>query len=415
MAFVPATATIPKPPAKAITALITAVSRRCAPPRTTTTSVPTDHVDDGRHPATTLPSTTTTNRRPPRPRREGGRPGRRRGNAPAAPDPDGAQADAAGRRAAHDRAGARAPGATTASTRRCSRSATGRTPSSTPIPTASVAGVRLDLRRRADAAGHGRRHPVRRHHGRDRRDLRGRERRRAHRPRHRRPGRLPPPARGAEGTIALTPVDDPSALRGGADRRATAGSSAFIEKPPRDEAPTNLINAGTYVLEPSVLDAIPAGPRVSIERETFPALVEEGTLFALGSDAYWLDTGTPDAYLRAHLRPARRPPARTAGAGGRARPRARTGGVADRRRVEWRALRVARSLLGRGAIGRRGRRSSTTRWSGRCGHRGGRIGDRTRCSCPGRGWRRRRVGRRARSSVPGAIVGQRCVDPRRCR
>jgi mannose-1-phosphate guanylyltransferase len=39
---------------------------------------------------------------------------------------------------------------------------------------------------------------------------------------------------------------------------------------------------------------------VSIERETIPALVEAGTLFALGSDAYWLDTGTPDAYLRAH-------------------------------------------------------------------------------------------------------------------
>ena len=75
---------------------------------------------------------------------------------------------------------------------------------------------------------------------------------------------------------------------------------AFVEKPPRDEAPTNLINAGTYVLEPAVLDRIPAGRRVSVERETFPALVEEGTLYALGSDAYWLDTGTPDAYLQAH-------------------------------------------------------------------------------------------------------------------
>ena len=88
--------------------------------------------------------------------------------------------------------------------------------------------------------------------------------------------------------------------------------TAFIEKPPRDEAPTNLINAGIYVLEPSVLDRIPADARVSIERETFPALVEAGTLFALGSDAYWLDTGTPDAYLRAHSRPPGRAPAGTA-------------------------------------------------------------------------------------------------------
>jgi len=54
------------------------------------------------------------------------------------------------------------------------------------------------------------------------------------------------------------------------------------------------------VLEPSVLGRIAPGVRVSIERETFPALVTERTLFAQGSDAYWLDTGTPDAYLRAH-------------------------------------------------------------------------------------------------------------------
>ena len=76
--------------------------------------------------------------------------------------------------------------------------------------------------------------------------------------------------------------------------------TAFIEKPPRDEAPTNLINAGIYVLEPSVLGRIPRDVRVSIERETFPAMVADGTLYARGSEAYWLDTGTPDAYLRAH-------------------------------------------------------------------------------------------------------------------
>jgi NDP-sugar pyrophosphorylase family protein len=106
-------------------------------------------------------------------------------------------------------------------------------------------------------------------------------------------------SRGAEGTISLTPVEDPSTF-GVVPTDADGRVLAFIEKPPRDEAPTNLINAGTYVFEPSVLDLIPDGRRVSVERETFPALVERGTLFALGSEAYWLDTGTPDAYLRAH-------------------------------------------------------------------------------------------------------------------
>jgi mannose-1-phosphate guanylyltransferase len=75
---------------------------------------------------------------------------------------------------------------------------------------------------------------------------------------------------------------------------------AFIEKPPPGEAPTNLINAGIYVIEREVLERIPAGRRVSVERETFPLLAAEGSLFALADDAYWLDTGTPEAYLRAH-------------------------------------------------------------------------------------------------------------------
>jgi mannose-1-phosphate guanylyltransferase len=105
--------------------------------------------------------------------------------------------------------------------------------------------------------------------------------------------------RGAMGTIALTPVDDPSSF-GVVPTDEDGRVTAFIEKPPRDEAPTNLINAGIYVLEPTVLARISPDVRVSIERETFPALVEQRSLFALGSDAYWLDTGTPDAFLQAH-------------------------------------------------------------------------------------------------------------------
>jgi mannose-1-phosphate guanylyltransferase len=105
--------------------------------------------------------------------------------------------------------------------------------------------------------------------------------------------------RGAEATISLTPVDDPSAF-GVVPTDDDGRVTAFIEKPSRDDAPTHNINAGTYVFEPSVLDRIAAEGRVSIERETFPSMVSSGTLFAQDSDAYWLDSGTPAAYLRAH-------------------------------------------------------------------------------------------------------------------
>lgn len=107
-------------------------------------------------------------------------------------------------------------------------------------------------------------------------------------------------ARGALGTIGLTPVEDPSAF-GVVPTDGAGRVQAFVEKPRRDEAPTNLVNAGTYVLEAEVLDRIPPGRRVSIERETFPALVGQGALYASGSDAYWIDAGTPDTYLRANL------------------------------------------------------------------------------------------------------------------
>ena len=107
-------------------------------------------------------------------------------------------------------------------------------------------------------------------------------------------------ATGAEATVALTPVEDPSAFGVVlADDRGRV--QAFIEKPPPGEAPTNLINAGTYLFEPSVLDRIPTGRRVNVERETFPAMVADGTLYALASDRYWTDTGTPGLYLQANL------------------------------------------------------------------------------------------------------------------
>jgi mannose-1-phosphate guanylyltransferase len=106
--------------------------------------------------------------------------------------------------------------------------------------------------------------------------------------------------RGAEATIHLTPVDDPSAF-GVVPTDNRGQVTAFIEKPPKGQAPTHLVNAGTYVLEPSVLSRIPAAGPTSIERQTFPAIVADGALYALPTDDYWLDAGRPDQYLQANL------------------------------------------------------------------------------------------------------------------
>lgn len=107
-------------------------------------------------------------------------------------------------------------------------------------------------------------------------------------------------SQGGLGTIALTPVEDPSAF-GVVPTDATGRVEAFIEKPPPGQVPTNFVNAGFYVLEPEVLDLISPEGRVSVEKETFPALVDRGALYALGSDAYWIDTGTPALFIQASL------------------------------------------------------------------------------------------------------------------
>lgn len=105
---------------------------------------------------------------------------------------------------------------------------------------------------------------------------------------------------GGSATIALTRVDDPSRF-GVVPIDPDGRVIEFVEKPPADAAPSNWINAGTYVLEPRVLESIPQGVPTSIERVTFPALAAAGELFAVQSDAYWIDAGTPEAYLQAQL------------------------------------------------------------------------------------------------------------------
>lgn len=106
--------------------------------------------------------------------------------------------------------------------------------------------------------------------------------------------------RGGLATIALVSVADPSAY-GVVSTDDDGKVAAFIEKPAPGSAPTNFINAGTYVLDPGILDLIAPGRRVSIEKEIFPLLAENGQLYAMGYGCYWIDAGTPKTFLEASL------------------------------------------------------------------------------------------------------------------
>lgn len=105
---------------------------------------------------------------------------------------------------------------------------------------------------------------------------------------------------GGSVSIALTPVADPSPY-GVAALDDDGRIREFVEKPSRESAPSNLINAGTYLFEPEALASIERGRRVSMEREILPELTSRGAAFALDSDAYWIDTGTPQRYVKAQL------------------------------------------------------------------------------------------------------------------
>jgi mannose-1-phosphate guanylyltransferase len=103
--------------------------------------------------------------------------------------------------------------------------------------------------------------------------------------------------RGATATLALYPVEDPTAY--GLVRRTEDGEIVeFVEKPEPDQIDTDEINAGAYVLERSVLDLIPEGEEVSIEHQVFPKLVGQG-LHGRRLSGYWMDIGTPERYLQA--------------------------------------------------------------------------------------------------------------------
>jgi mannose-1-phosphate guanylyltransferase len=104
-------------------------------------------------------------------------------------------------------------------------------------------------------------------------------------------------ARGARATLGLVSVGNASAY--GLVRTTPGGEvTEFIEKPAEAGAAGGEVNAGTYVLERSVLDEIEPGRSVSIEHDVFPRLIGDG-LFAMTLPGYWLDIGTPDRYLEA--------------------------------------------------------------------------------------------------------------------
>ena len=107
-------------------------------------------------------------------------------------------------------------------------------------------------------------------------------------------------ARGAEATILTIPMADASRF-GLVESDDTGRVSRFVEKPASGGATSGWINAGVYVLEPSVLARIPPGRPVSMEREIFPAVAADGSLYALRSEAYWIDAGTPASYLQANI------------------------------------------------------------------------------------------------------------------
>ena len=108
----------------------------------------------------------------------------------------------------------------------------------------------------------------------------------------------------ADATIVLTPVENPSAY-GLVESDAEDRVLRFLEKPKPEELAnltTNNINAGIYILEPGVLDLIPAGENFSFEYNVFPELLKrEKQFFAfVMRKNYWRDIGTPESYLQAH-------------------------------------------------------------------------------------------------------------------
>jgi len=104
----------------------------------------------------------------------------------------------------------------------------------------------------------------------------------------------------AEITDALREVQNPSRF-GVVELDVTSRIIRFVEKPSKADAPSRLINAGIYIIEPSVLNRIPSDRKVSLEREVFPVLARRGKLEGFTLLDYWFDIGNSSDYRKANF------------------------------------------------------------------------------------------------------------------
>ena len=102
----------------------------------------------------------------------------------------------------------------------------------------------------------------------------------------------------AKGTLALWKVDNPS--RFGVVELKNREILQFQEKPKKGTELSKLINAGTYLLEPEILEMIPNNKKISIEREIYPKIAGNG-LYGFPFEGYFIDSGTPESYLEANF------------------------------------------------------------------------------------------------------------------
>ena len=103
----------------------------------------------------------------------------------------------------------------------------------------------------------------------------------------------------ARGTLALWEVEDPS--RFGVVELKNEEILQFQEKPEKGTELSNLINAGTYLLEPDILEMIPSNQKISIERDIYPKVAGNG-LYGFPFEGYFIDSGTPESYLKANFK-----------------------------------------------------------------------------------------------------------------
>ena len=105
----------------------------------------------------------------------------------------------------------------------------------------------------------------------------------------------------SEATISLWPVENVSEF-GVVEIKENGNVFGFVEKPKQEDAPSDLINAGAYLLQPDVLDYIDTKRLVSMEKEIFPQIIQDtGRFYGYQFPGYWIDVGRLQSYINVHL------------------------------------------------------------------------------------------------------------------